>query len=161
MNNKTTPNQMRVLLKRMRENNYSSIVESNVDKKNKNLTTRDLLKITRNLNEDVNKKTRENKKTVFDQTNEEQKFRNYFDDLNVNVKFIELEIYDDFIFWGGTINGIIQFVYKVTPQEATSGIEFNYLEDFTPDNPENEKIIEKIEDYYNIFYKYWRDNVLQ
>ena len=161
MNNKTTPNQMRVLLKRMRENNYSSIVESNVDKKNKNLTTRDLLKITRNLKEDVNKKTRENKKTVFDQTNEEQKFRNYFDDLNVNVKFIELEIYDDFIFWGGTINGIIQFVYKVTPQEATSGIEFNYLEDFTPDNPENEKIIEKIEDYYNIFYKYWRDNVLQ
>jgi hypothetical protein len=161
MNDKSTPNQMRILLKRMRGKDNSPIIESNTDKKNKHLTMRDMLKITRNLNEDVNEKKRENKKTVFDQTNEEQKFRNYFDDLNVNVKFVELEVYDDFIFWGGTINGIIQFVYKVTPQEATSGVEFNYLEDFTPDNPENEKIIEKIEDYYNIFYKYWRDNVLQ
>lgn len=159
MNNKTTSNQMRILIKRMRGKDNSPITES--DKPKKDLTMRDMLKITRSLNEDVDKKNRENKKTAYDQTNEEKKFENFFDDLNVNIKFIDLEVYDDLVFWGGTIDGIIQFVYKVTPEEATSGVEFNYLDDFSPDNPQNEEIINKIEEYYNTFYKYWRDNVLQ
>jgi hypothetical protein len=59
------------------------------------------------------------------------------------------------------VDGIIQFVYKVTPDETTSGVEFNYLEDFTPDNPENDEIVNKIEEYYNSFYKYWQNNILQ
>ena len=65
------------------------------------------------------------------------------------------------VFWGGTVDGVIQFVYKVTPDERTSGVEFNYLEDFSPDNPDNDLIVSKLETYYDTFYKYWRDNVIQ
>jgi hypothetical protein len=107
------------------------------------------------VNEDV-----ENKETVYDQSMEEEKFRNFFNDMNVSIKLIDLEIYDNLVFWGGTIDGVIQFIYKVTPDESTSGVEFNYLEDFSPDNPENEEITGRIESYFDNFYKYWRDNVM-
>jgi len=103
----------------------------------------------------------QNKETVFDQSIEEEKFRNFFNDMNVSIKFIDLEVFDDFVFWGGTVDGVIQFVYKVTNDEDTSGVEFNYLEDFSPDNPENEEITGRIESYFDTFYKYWRDNVLE
>jgi hypothetical protein len=157
INNKSTPNQMRILLKRIRNNDYNVVKESN---NNKDLSMRDMLKITRKLNEQTETKNM-NKKTSYDQNQEEEKFRNFIEDLNVNVKFIDLEIYDDLVFWGGTIDGIIQFVYKVTPDEKTSGVEFNYLDDFSPDNPENDEIIKKVESYYDTFYKYWRNNIVQ
>lgn len=154
INDKSTPDQMRVLMKRMREgfNGTTKIAE------NMTLSMRDMLKITRKLNEETNKP--ENKKNAYDQNMEEEKFRNFFNDMNVSIKFIELEIFDNFVFWGGTVDGIIQFVYKVTPEESTSGVEFNYLEDFSPDNPENEEITGRIESYFDTFYKYWRDNVM-
>jgi hypothetical protein len=156
INNKTTPNQMRVFMKRMRD---GFVVESTKPAENKTLSMRDMLKITRNLNEQVEDKSL-NKKTVYDQSREEENFRNYFNDLNVNVKFIELEVYDNLIFWGGTIDGVIQFIYKVTPNEKTAP-EFNYLEDFSPDNPENEEIINRVEAYYELFFRYWKNNMLQ
>ena len=113
------------------------------------------------INEDLNEEEDiENKKTAYDQTTEEEKFRNFFNDMNVSIKLIDLGVYNNLIFWGGTIDGVIQFVYKVTPDENTSGIEFNYLEDFSPDNPENEEIVGRVESYFNTFYKFWRDNVL-
>jgi hypothetical protein len=120
----------------------------------------DMLKITRKLNEQIEEKI-ENKKNVYDQGIEEEKFRNFFNSMNVNIKFQDLEVYNNLVFWGGTIDGIIQFVYKVTPDEVTSGVEFNYLEDFSPDNPQNEEIVTRVESYYDTFYKYWRDNVLE
>ena len=161
MNNKTTPNQMRILLRRMRGEEYV-VNEEVVKTPKKDLTMRDMFKITRKLNEDVEDKEEnvENKKTVYDQGMEEEKFMNFFRDMNVNVNFIELEIKDNLVFWGGTVDGIIQFIYKVTPDESTSGVEFNYLEDFSPDNPENDEIIKKVESYYDTFYKYWRNNAL-
>jgi hypothetical protein len=182
INSKTSPNQMRILMKRMREGKYEiNEIENNSLKKD--LSMRDLLKITRNrslnLNEEVtpaatpaadntsttdNAEVRDkskNKKTVYDQAKEEEKFRNYFNDMNVDIKFIDLDVYDNLIFWGGTIDGVIQFVYKVTPDEKTTGIEFNYLPDFTADNPDNDLIIKKIESYFDTFYKYWRNNILQ
>ena len=153
INNKSTSNQMRIFMKRMR-NGYN-LNEND----SKNLSMRDMLKITRMLNED-NDESKINKKTVYDQKNEEEKFLNFFRDMNVSIKFSDLVIYDNLIFWGGTIDGIIQFIYKVTPDDATSGVEFNYLEDFTPDNPENDEIISRVESYYDTFYKYWRNNML-
>jgi hypothetical protein len=114
-----------------------------------------LIKFNSVINEGV-----ENKETVYDQSMEEEKFRNFFNDMNVSIKLIDLEIYDNLVFWGGTIDGVIQFIYKVTPDESTSGVEFNYLEDFSPDNPENEEITGRIESYFDNFYKYWRDNVM-
>lgn len=161
INNKTSPNQMRVFMKRMRNGDYISEKQNVIVK---DLTMRDMLRITRKLNEDVENKDepekKTNLKTAFDQENEEKKLRNYFDDINVDIKFIDLEIYDNFVFWGGTIDGVIQFAYTVTPNEKTSKIEFNYLPDFSPDNPDNDIIVKKIESYYDIFYKYMRNNVL-
>jgi hypothetical protein len=161
LNNKTSPNQMRVLMKRMREGKYE--VTESQDKAKRDLSMRDMLKITRKINEAVegeDEQPQKNKKSVYDQSREEEKFRSYFDDMNIDIKFIDLDVFDNLIFWGGTIDGVIQFVYKVTPDEKTSGIEFNYLPDFTVDNPDNDKIIKKIESYYDSFYKYWRNNIL-
>ncbi len=162
MNDKTTPNQMRILLRRMRGEKF--VVNEETQKPKKDLTMRDMLKITRRLNEEVeveDKKKALNKKTAYDQEIEEEKLRNFFDDMNVNIKFQDLQVYDNLVFWGGTVDGVIQFVYKVTPDERTSGVEFNYLEDFSPDNPDNDAIVSKLETYYDTFYKYWRDNVIQ
>jgi hypothetical protein len=163
MNDKTSPDQMRVLLRRMRGEKYV-VGESKEPKKDVNM--RDMLKITRKLNEQAGdeaggEKKSLNKKNVYDQQREEDRFKAFFDDMNVSIKFIELEVYDDFVFWGGTVDGVIQFVYKVTPEENTSGVEFNYLDEFSPDNPDNDVIIKKIETYFDtVFYKYWRDNII-
>lgn len=153
---------MRILMKRMRDG-YNINELENAPKKN--LTMRDMLKITRKksvLNEDINDERKaENKKTVYDQSTEEQKMVNFFKDLNVNIKFIDLEIYDNLVFWGGTVDGIIKFVYVVTPDEATSRVEFDYTEDFSPDNPENDEIVKRLEAYYDSFSKYWQNNMIQ
>ena len=155
-----TSNEMRKMIGRMR--GKPTINETDNEQK-KDMGVRDMLKITRDIHEGVVSldENVENKETVYDQSIEEEKFRNFFNDMKVSIKFIDLEVYDDFVFWGGTIDGVIQFVYKVTPDEETSGVEFNYLEDFSPDNPENEEITGRVESYFDNFYKYWRDNVLQ
>jgi len=161
INSKSTPNQMRVMMKRVREGSFTA--NESVEPI-KDLSVRDMLKITRNINEgkvSLKEAEGENKKTSYDQGIEEEKLRNFFGDMNVSIKLIELGVYEDLVFWGGTIDGVIQFVYKVTPDESTSGVEFNYLEDFSPDNPENEEITGRLESYFDTFYKYWRDNVMQ
>jgi hypothetical protein len=172
MNNKTSPNQMRTLLRRMRGEVYA--VNENVNVKptpKKELSVREMLKITRKLNEDVQPEVEEpevdqekpvNKKTAQDQASEEQKFKDSFPTgYDINVDFIELEVTDKYVFWGGTINGLIQFVYKVTPDENTSGVEFNYLEGYNEDDPKNDEIIKRVESYYDSFYEYWIDSVIQ
>jgi len=156
INSKTSPNQMRILMKRIRDGNY---VTNESQQSKKELTMSDMFKITRNINRVVLSEG-ENKESVYDQKIEEEKFRNFFNDMSVSIKLIDLEVYDNLIFWGGTIDGVIQFIYKVTPDESTSGVEFNYLPDFSPDNPENEEITGRIESYFEGFYKYWRDNVM-
>jgi hypothetical protein len=102
-----------------------------------------------------------NKKTDFDQKREEENFTAAFKNLNVHIKFFDLIITDDFIYWGGLINGIILFAYRVTDDKQTSGIDFEYLNDFDPDNPENDKIIKLIKSYYDTFFQYWNSNLMQ
>jgi hypothetical protein len=148
INDMTSPNQMRVFLRKMRMGEDVRI--DRVEDK----PMRELLGISRKLNED-------DKKTIYDQSVEEEKFLNNFKDLNVNVKFEELEVFDNLVFWGGTVDGIIQFTYAVTTDEATSHTEFDYLPDFSEDNPDNLEIISRIEGYYNSFFKYWQENVIQ
>lgn len=128
------------------------------DNKKKHTSTQEYVKQIRKLNENLNQ---ENRKTIYDQEREEKKFRNILDDLNVIIKFDELKVYDSYVFWSGIIDGVIQFTFEVTPYEDTSGINFDYTDDFNSDNPDNEEIIERVENYYNEFYKYWRDNLLQ
>lgn len=151
--------EMRDLLNIVRnfKENKNIISDRNLSK-NEHNNIRELIKRTKNnfLSENVIEKTLE-----IDQEEEERKFKNYFKDLEVIVDFIELEVFENGVFWGGTIDGIIQFVYKVTPNEKTSGYEIYYLEDFDKNNPDNEEIVNRIELYYNEFFKYWRDNLLQ
>lgn len=166
----------REMIKRMRGKPY--IPETNENKEpKKDLTIRDMLKITRtrSLNEQTDSYL-QNKITAFDQKAEEDKMRAAFDDLNVVIEFIPLEVYDNLVFWGGTIDGIIKFTYSVTPNEKTSGIKFKFPQDYQPDlsseddtavptdtEPEentDQKIIDRVKNYYNGFYKYWRDEIL-
>lgn len=151
--------EMRDLLNIVRnfKENKNIISDRNLSK-NEHNNIRELIKRTKNnfLTENLIEKTLE-----IDQEEEERKFKEYFKDLEVIVDFIELEVFENGVFWGGTIDGIIQFVYKVTPNEKTSGYEIYYLEDFDKNNPDNEEIVNRIELYYNEFFKYWRDNLLQ
>lgn len=159
MNDKSTPNQMRILLRRMRGEKF----EVN-EKPKKDLTMRDMLKITRNLNEHVevvNEEIAVNKKADTDQKDEEEKFMNALRDFEVSVEFEKLQVYDKLVFFGGTVDNMIRFVYTVTPTERTSGVKIDYVDDFVSDNPDNDLIIKKIEEYYKTFYKYWRDSVVQ
>lgn len=149
---------MRTFLGRMRTGNgkYGGDLDSNI----KTPTTRDLLKVIRKLNENF-EETKKNLATEFDRTREELNFKNYFNNLNVSVVFIPLEVSSDYAFWGGTIDGIVQFMYSVTKDETTSGVDFNYLDGFSPENEDNDEIVNRVKSYYDIFYKYWRDNALQ
>ncbi|MFA5366397.1 MAG: hypothetical protein WC333_00540 [Dehalococcoidia bacterium] len=163
MNDKTSPNQMRVLLRRMRGEKYQ--VAESKDEPKKDMTMRDMLKITRKLNEQVDNVETEapavNKKTAYDQDIEEKKFLSYLD-MDVSVKFDELEVFDDYIVWGGIVNGVFEFTFAVTPEENTSKVTFDYYPDFSPDNPENQPIIDRIQTYYDtVFSKYWRENLIQ
>ena len=98
--------------------------------------------------------------TDTDQRKEEEKMNQFFNDDNVNIEYEPLEIYDNGIFWGGTIDGQLQWTFSVTPTEEGSGVEVNHLEDFDRDDPDNEKIIKKLESYYDGFYEFWRNNTL-
>ena len=162
MKNKQPQIDIGEMLKRVRTGTYEPISTEPMNSK-KNMSMRDMLKITRKLNEnsDKNGVDSESRETVFDQKSEEDKFREYFSNLNVNIVFSKLIVENDRVFWGGVINEIIVFIYKVAPNKKTSGVEINYLEDFSPDNPDNDEIIKRIESYYDTFYKYWRNNILE
>lgn len=164
INDKNSPNQMRILMKRMRDGKYE--VNEVQDKSKKDMSMRDMLKITRNLNEDVDTEQNEpnvNREVNSDQKQEEEKIRNLFKDMTVDIRFEPdaLKVTNDYITFGGTIDGVIQFIYNVTPDETTSEVKFNYLPTINHDNPDNEEIVKRIEGNYDTFYKYWRDNILQ
>jgi hypothetical protein len=161
----------------MKKTNILNLLESKFKNKfivteRMNLSPRQLLAKMRKLNEvdDEENNTNDdgnqedlgnNMKTDLDVQEEEKKFTDYFNDLNVSVDFADLEIFEKGVFFGGTIDGQIQFVLKVGPNESTSGYDINYLEDFDPNQEDNAEVIKRIESYYDIFYKYWRDNILQ
>jgi len=92
-----------------------------------------------------------------EENNEQEKLKNFLRNNNVTIEFEPFEKYQNGVFWGGTIDGQIMFVYRVTPEEVSSGIDIEYLEGFDPNDPENNEIIEKLKRHYNDFYKYWRD----
>ena len=156
----------RRMLKALNEDNNDTEytpnkADSGVNKEVKDLSVRDMLKLTRNHN--ANKKKDDSKIqqkiSPTEEKEEQDKFENYFKDNNVVVEFESMEVYPYSVFWGGTIDGQIQWVYKVTPDEVTSGVDVNVLEGFQKNDPENEEIIKKLETYYDTFYKYWRDNL--
>lgn len=162
---------MRILLRRMRGEEYIVNEEVKTPKK-KDMSMRDMLKITRKLNEDIDaletdidteedKEKAIDKETIYDQKREEEKLINLFND-EVSFEFKDLEVFDDWVLWSGIVNGVIQFLFIVTRDEITSRVEFNYLQGFSPDNPQNDEIVEKLQTYYETtFSKYWRNNLIQ
>lgn len=157
-NDKSSPLQMRELLKRVRGN----YVSENTIKKKDDLTVRDMLKITRKLNEDVSI-DKQNKATTADFEYEKEKAEGFLSDLG--LRFTDdkgkpyLKITDDEVIWGGVVNGIIRFGFIVKQDKNKSKVTFDYTEDFSPDNPENDEIIQKIEKYYDSFYSRWIDKL--
>lgn len=151
--------EMRDLLNKTRKKSIyidENKIEKSYEYKNSARNLLDKVRNYNNINEEPVEKTLD-----IDQDREAKKMSDYFQDLEVIIDFIELEIFEDGIFWGGTIDGVVQFVYKVTPDERTSGYEIYYLDDFDKDNPDNEDIVQRIETYYDEFFKFWRDNFLQ
>ena len=121
----------------------------------KDMSMRDLLGKMRVVNEN----TQTNMATNIDSQNEQDKMNNYFEDNKVTIEFEKFEVFSNGALMAGTIDNQIQFVYKVTSDEKTSGIEVNYLEDFNPNDIENVEVVKKVETYYDGFYKYWRDQL--
>ena len=159
INSKNTPNLMRTLMKRMRVGNDHWERESEETIK-PNLDMRNMMKISRKMNEDSGERS-ENKETAYDQSMEEEKFKNYFKDSLISVKFNDLEVYDDLVVWGGVIDGIIKFAFVVSPDDDVKKPQFDYESDLVQDNPDYENIMNMVESYYKIFYKYWVGNLIQ
>lgn len=146
--------EMRDMLKCMRNiKSGDTFIKESTQKNTTDM--RSLIKKTRQYLQESDNQVME-----LDQDREENKMRNFFKDLDVVIDYIELEVYDEGIFWGGTIDGVIQFVFKVTPNERDSEYQIYYLDDFDKDNPDNEEISKRIELYYDEFFKFWRDNKL-
>lgn len=159
-NSKTSPNQMRDLMNLMRNvGSNTNISFNNTNKKelmNENNFIRKTIKNIRKLNENTDVV---NRATDKDFEFEIEKAKSYFPDSG--LRFTDennkplFEITDDYVFLGGVINGVIRFAFTVTKDAETSKVVFDYTEDFSPENPENEEIIEKIEQYYESFKTRW------
>jgi len=145
----------REMIKRMRGKPF--IPETKTDEKKKSFDMRDMLKITRNLNEN-NDAYLQNKITTYDQKEEEDKMKAAFDDYAID--FIPLEVYNGFVYWGGTLGGVVKFAFSVTNDEKTSTLKIGFPEDSKPANPEEEELVQDLEKYYQVFKHFWRKEML-
>lgn len=168
------PHDARMLLKRMRTGKFVQENAEPTGEPAKEMSTRDMLKITRNfVNEDVETTTSldnsdaqggdeeesRSVKTHLDQSEEEQKLKNFFDDLNVHIKADPIIVKNDKVFWSVTIDGVIQFIYKITGDDDTGGVVFNYLRDGYENSETSKEIVDRVKSYYNTFYKYWENSL--
>jgi hypothetical protein len=128
------------------------------------MSMRDMLKITRKLSEDVEvvdvNNERTNKSTPQDQKYAQDQFNSLFSDMPVNIDFLKLEKYDDFVFWGGTINNVLKFVYIVPPiNDKNTGVDLEKSDEFNENSEQNQEIVKRVESYYDAFNKYWIENL--
>lgn len=136
------------------------------------MSMRDMLKITRKLNEaDVTVVNTDNERintaSEEDQEYAKTEFTKIFTDLKdplgnqvmPDIDFLKLEKYDDFVFWGGTINNVLKFVYMVPPMANSTGVELEKSKEFNESNEVNIEMIKRIQNYYPVFSKYWLENL--
>lgn len=158
-------NDVKKMMQRLRKDVDSEIISESREDDINDLTMRDMLKITRTLNEqEENDDSSENKKTVYDQQQEEEKLRDYINNgsVNAHVRFGDLEVYDNKVIFKGIVDGVIMFLFTVTPEDSSSGAMFDYTKDFSPDNEEYKEIVKKLAYYYkHNFYPYWSNNVIE
>ncbi len=141
----------------MRGKKTSDINEVEIKILNENSSVQDMVRHMRLLKEDNPRDL----KNMYDQNEEESKMNDYFKDLKVVIEYQPLEVNREKVWFGGIIDGKIAFTYKVTADESNAGFNVDYLEDFDSNILENSEILKRIEQYYDVFYKYWRDSVLQ
>ncbi len=110
------------------------------------------------------------RKTVYDEKEEQEKFIRMLP-KDVVVNFENLEIYDDLVLFSGRINDNFNFFYRVTPDAKTSGFEFNFLDGFDPTGQEESEpdeyaeeqmeLFKIVQNYYDTFSNYWRENLIR
>ena len=119
----------------------------------------DYVKKMRRLNEELDSEIHKDLQTPDDQPREEAAFNQELEEFNVMTEFIPLEVYDDYVFWGGSVDGYIKFVYRVPAKPGEEGVKFSYnKEGFNVDDADNIPITDAIKNNYDKFFKYWRDN---
>jgi len=170
MTGKSSPNEMRDLLGKIR----GKLVE--FDKADKNgriireMSMRDMLKITRKLNEnEEDGRDFSNKATPRDTAFIEQSMINLFDNSGLNVTFKfperndphELYVDDVFVYWGATINNVLMFTYTInTNDDADTGAKFKYVEEsrVLEDSEEYKEIVDKIMQFFDsTFFPYFTE----
>lgn len=97
----------------------------------------------------------------FEQKKQERSMLDFFNNKNLTIKFEPILLFDDGIFWAGTIDGQLKFAYMVTPDESTSGVKIERSPDFDPTSDDNQEIEKMVVDYYDVFYNYWSENQLE
>jgi hypothetical protein len=131
----------------------------------KEMTMREMLRKTRSLQKEevaqASNEPAEKGVSPAEQEKYQRGMQDFFDDDNITIKFEPILLYDQGVFWAGTIDGQLKFAYMVTPDESTSGVKIERSPDFDPNNEDNRKVEKKIIDYYNTFYEYWRENQLE
>ena len=145
------------------------MVDSYKIKKEK--TVKDFINDMRRFNRNYLNENEEgiNKKTIMDQKEEEEKFLRFINRKDVVVDFINLEIKTNGVIWGGTIDDVFKFFYRVTPDKKTSTFNFKFLDGFDPlgeeTDPDDEYVekqmdlFKSVKDYYERFSNWVRTNI--
>lgn len=147
-------NNIKIFINRVRKNEYTPKPILKEDKV-KDLSMRELLKKTRMLNEIVLKE--DVNITPIDQKHVVDGLSNSLKQLEAIPKLNPIKVINGNIFWSGSVNDIIEFVYKVSPDASKSGYEINYDKDLTIEIPNKDEISKVIEDYYAEFFKYFQN----
>ena len=147
-------NNIKVLIKRFRTNEYTPkpIIKEN---KAKDLSMRDLLKRTRMLNEIALNEAINI--TPIDQQHVTDGLTNSLKQLEAIPKLNPIKVINGSIFWSGSVNDIIEFVYKVSSDASKSGYDINYDKNMSIEIPNKDEISKVIEDYYTEFFKYFQN----
>lgn len=129
----------------------------------KEMTMREMQRRIRinKMQEDVEEVPVEKQLSAGEQEKHDNELRNYFDGDNLTIKLEPILVFEDGVFWAGTIDGQLKFAYMVTPDESTSGVKIERSPDFDPSNEDNQAVEKKIIDYYDTFYDYWSNNQLE
>lgn len=155
----STRNEMKKMIGRMRGKetfNEHRIVEQEND-----LSVRDMLKITRMLNEDESSDEDENVdvEAQSDQSNQEERIKNYFDSRNIlaKFKFGDLMVTQNKVFWSFVINGELRVAFKVdrTGKKKPSMV-FGYKDQANPE--EYKELTDEVKKYFDIFIK-WTESL--
>jgi hypothetical protein len=153
-------NDIRYLLGLMR-GTKKPVTSVNSSKSNEEMNVREMLSKMRQAKRAYINEAEISQSTPFDQKNEEKKTIDFFDDDNLVFDFEELKIYDNGVWWGGTINNVIEWVFKVSTDEKLNGLDINEMKGVDANVEKNQEIIKKLEAHYETFSNYWIDNKIQ